>query len=199
MLAWAVVSTAWLVNSYRTKGVDDTALADRATSQLVDDGARLRLVPADPRGAALVFLCGAGVARGAEALADTDRAPVVVAGHSRGAALACRVVDEHPGAADGLALLGTTHPRRHDLSGLAMPVTKVIGTRDGVAPPSRSRANRPRLPPHTRFVEIDGGNHAQFAHYGPQLFDGDATISRETRQAAARDALAELLASLGSR
>lgn len=39
------------------------------------------------------------------------------------------------------------------------------------------------LPPHTRFVEIKGGNHAQFGYYGFQLGDHRATIPREQQQA----------------
>jgi hypothetical protein len=74
-----------------------------------------------------------------------------------------------------------------------MSVTKVYGSNDGVAPPDRMFSNRGLLPKDTRWVEINGGNHSQFGHYGRQLFDGKATTSREAQQATTRAALLEAL------
>jgi pimeloyl-ACP methyl ester carboxylesterase len=117
----------------------------------------------------------------------------VISGHSLGGALACRLVQSDPKVFSALVLVGTTHPKRDDLSSLAMPVTKVYGSNDGVAPPDRMFSNRGLLPKATRWVEINGGNHSQFGHYGHQLLDGKATISREAQQAATRSALLEAL------
>ncbi|MCC7001868.1 MAG: hypothetical protein IT357_06910 [Gemmatimonadaceae bacterium] len=58
---------------------------------------------------------------------------------------------------------------------------------------ARVMATRSLLPKHTRWVEIAGGNHSQFGHYGHQLFDGNATVTREAQQVIARDALFERL------
>jgi hypothetical protein len=49
---------------------------------------------------------------------------------------------------------------------------------------------------HTKWIEIRGGNHSQFGHYGHQLFDGDATITREAQQEITRRALLESLVHL---
>jgi pimeloyl-ACP methyl ester carboxylesterase len=117
----------------------------------------------------------------------------VVAGHSLGGALACRVVQSDCKVISGLVLVGSRHPKEDDLSTLAMPVTKVYGTDDGVAPPERMFENRGLLPKHTRWVEIKGGNHSQFGHYGHQLFDGTPSISREAQQTTTRAALLEML------
>jgi pimeloyl-ACP methyl ester carboxylesterase len=117
----------------------------------------------------------------------------VVSGHSLGGALACRAAQSDPKAFSAMVLVGTTHPKRDDLSSLPMPVTKVYASNDGVAPPQRILANQGLLPKATHWVEIKGGNHSQFGHYGHQLFDGKATISRETQQAATRSALLEAL------
>jgi pimeloyl-ACP methyl ester carboxylesterase len=117
----------------------------------------------------------------------------VMSGHSLGGALACRLVKSDPKAFAALVLIGTTHPKRDDLSSIAMPVTKVYGSNDGVAPPDRMFSNKRLLPKDTRWVEIKGGNHSQFGHYGHQLFDGRATISREAQQAATRLAILEVL------
>jgi hypothetical protein len=43
-------------------------------------------------------------------------------------------------------------------------------------------ANAYLLPAATYWIEIEGGNHAQFGYYGMQLGDNRATISREQQQ-----------------
>jgi len=113
----------------------------------------------------------------------------VLSGHSLGGALACRVAQSEPQAFSAMVLVGTTHPRQDDLSTLPLQVTKIYASNDGVAPPNRSLANKGLLPPTTKWVEVKGGNHSQFGHYGHQLLDGTATISREAQQAATRSVL----------
>jgi len=105
----------------------------------------------------------------------------VLAGHSRGAALAAKFCAEGKVVAGGLVLIGTTHPKdgSSDLSRSSLAVTKIFGSRDGVAPAGVVRANAPLLPPSTRWVEIEGGNHSQFGYYGHQLGDDGATVTRE--------------------
>ncbi|MBI4499717.1 MAG: hypothetical protein HY700_01020 [Gemmatimonadetes bacterium] len=117
----------------------------------------------------------------------------VVAGHSLGGALAARVAQSghRPNAA--FVLIGTTHPKDADLSRLDAPFTKVYATEDGIAPADRVMATKRLLPEQTRWVEITGGNHSQFGHYGHQLFDGNATITREAQQAITREALLDAL------
>lgn len=121
----------------------------------------------------------------------------VVAGHSLGGAIAARWMQAPPPGMAALVLVGTTHPKDHDLSALSLPVTKVYAENDHVAPVGRVMANRGLLPVGTRWLEITGGNHSQFGHYGHQLFDGEATITREEQQRLTRDAL--LLALRGVR
>lgn len=106
----------------------------------------------------------------------------VVAGHSRGGAVAARFVHENTTDVAGLVLIGTSHPRDLNLSGTSVPVTKVLGTRDGVAEVEKSERNRSRLPPSARWVLIEGGNHSQFGYYGFQPGDWRASISRAEQQ-----------------
>ena len=105
--------------------------------------------------------------------------PWVLGGHSRGAAIATRLTAGDPTGYQGLALVGTTHPRM-DLSALDVPVVKIGGTRDCVAP--RERNEEANLPPSTVWSWIEGANHAQFGYYGPQLGDCGASIPREQQQ-----------------
>jgi CubicO group peptidase (beta-lactamase class C family) len=135
------------------------------------------------------------IVRAKEAMAKhRDVGRWVVGGHSLGAALAARLTQSGPAAVAAMVLVGTTHPRDSDLSWLTIPVTKVYGSNDGVAPPERMFRNRHLLPSHTRWVEVAGGNHSQFGHYGWQLLDGRAAISREEQQALTRAALLPILA-----
>lgn len=121
--------------------------------------------------------------------AHADVAHWVIAGHSLGAALAARLAHADASALSALVLIGTTHPKADDLSGLPIPVTKVYASNDGVAPPDRVQANRALLPASTRWILVTGGNHSQFGRYGHQLFDGTATISRDTQESITRAAL----------
>lgn len=123
----------------------------------------------------------------------------VISGHSLGAALAARMAGSAPPSLSALVLIGTTHPKEHDLSFLRIPVTKVYASNDGIAPPERVLANRGLLPPQTKWVEIVGGNHSQFGRYGRQLFDGAATISRDAQEMATRAALLDALAGAETR
>ncbi len=231
---WAVISTLWLANSVRTRGVDNALLRSNSTVSVIDEATMLEFLPgASNSGTGLVFICGSGVSAQAYApllhpiaeagyavfiiklpyrfapfeshkQAAMDRACSVIAahpgisqwvisGHSLGGALACRVALSNPKAFSAMVLIGTTHPKQADLSSLPMEVTKVYASNDGVAPLDRVLSNRGLLPKDTRGGEIKGGNHSQFGCYGHQLFDGEATISRETQQTATRSALLEAL------
>jgi pimeloyl-ACP methyl ester carboxylesterase len=117
----------------------------------------------------------------------------VVAGHSRGAVAAVDFAAAYPAAVAGLVLIGTTHPRDVDLSALTAPVTKLVGTRDGIAPEHKSEANRRLLPRTTRWIRIEGGNHSQFGWYGFQPLDRFAEISAHQQQRQMLSAIFEML------
>ena len=107
---------------------------------------------------------------------------LVLAGHSLGGAMAGEFVHENPGVIDGLILIGTSHPRDIDLSHLPIPVMKIYGSEDGLASVEEIVSNKNKLPASTRYVLLEGANHAQFGCYGSQLGDHQATITRATQQ-----------------
>jgi pimeloyl-ACP methyl ester carboxylesterase len=108
--------------------------------------------------------------------------PWVIAGHSLGGLIAAMAAAQEPARMSSLVLIGTTHPRDFSLSSLRVPVFKVFGTRDGIAPLDRAKANEANLPVSTEWIAIEGGNHSQFGYYGFQLGDRTAEISREDQQ-----------------
>lgn len=234
-VVWAILSTAWFVNLFRTRGVPDEVLADDDQVMVEHTDETLSFLPRNgsaPSG--LGFIIGGGVA--AEAYAPLLRpvaargypvhivrlpyrlAPLeahkrtavqrarnviaagrdverwVLAGHSLGGALASRLAADPPANLAAVVLIGTSHPKELDLSDTRVAVTKVFATQDGIATPAMIDATRGLLPEDTRWVEIEGGNHSQFGHYGHQLFDGSATISRQRQQQLTREELLRALA-----
>lgn len=135
-------------------------------------------------------------------LAEGGKTAWILAGHSRGGMLASRFVHERGTTAAaaqplaGLALIGTTHPRDFSLAEIEMAVTKIYGTRDGIASYAAMRANAQFLPAQTRWAGIEGGNHVQFGYYRHQLGDDTATISRTEQQTAVRDELLRMLSAV---
>ncbi len=122
----------------------------------------------------------------------------VVGGHSRGAVLAVALAARRTPGLAGLLLVGTSHPRDVDLAALGVPVTKVVGTRDGLASPADVMENRARLPAATRWVWVSGGNHSQFGWYGFQPGDRRATLPAGAQHAALVDATLALLAAVAA-
>ena len=120
----------------------------------------------------------------------------VVAGHSRGAVVAVNVVAAGPEGVAGLVIIGSSHPRDVSLASLRAPVTKVVGTRDGLASPEEVRANAHLLPAGTRWVWIEGGNHSQFGWYGFQPGDNRARVSAESQRATTVGAVLAMLRDL---
>ncbi|HVE70587.1 MAG TPA: alpha/beta hydrolase [Thermoanaerobaculia bacterium] len=233
--AWAIVSTLWVANKMRTRGVAEEMLRTSPAVGVREGDSTLEFRPVRTHhSSALIFFCGAGVSAHAYApllrpIAEAGYpvfviklpyrfAPFdshketaiararsviaahpavgqwVVSGHSLGGALTARAVRSGPPAAvAAIVLVGTTHPRSDDLSALRIPVTKIYASNDGVAPVDRIQATRHLLPAHTRWVEIRGGNHSQFGHYGHQLLDGKATITRAAQQTITRSTILEAL------
>jgi len=127
-------------------------------------------------------------------LANPDITSWIIGGHSLGGAMAAEFVATHPHAVKGLFLWAAYSVEGTDLSGLLdLEMLSIFGSQDGGV--ERMRASRDRLPPSAAWVEIPGGNHAQFGWYGLQPGDGTATISATEQQRIVVDHMLELIES----
>ncbi len=116
-----------------------------------------------------------------------------MAGHSLGGVNAAAFTDREP-RINGL-LLYASYPAAA-MNRMDLKVMSVSASRDGLATPEKIAANKPKLPPHTSYVEIDGAIHAYFGDYGDQPGDGVATVNRQGSQAVIVKATLALLASI---
>jgi pimeloyl-ACP methyl ester carboxylesterase len=119
-----------------------------------------------------------------------------VGGHSLGGAMAASFADNHRDWVDGLILWAAYPAGNNDLSEADLAVLSIYGTRDGLATRDKIDGSRALLPPDTEWVELAGGNHAQFGWYGPQSGDNPATIGHLEQQEQIVVATSNLLKSL---
>jgi dienelactone hydrolase len=100
-----------------------------------------------------------------------------VGGHSLGGVAASSYAASHP-SISGLVLLAST-PANDLVKINNVPTILIYGTNDGLFLLEDVNASRVLLPDDTKFITIDGGNHAQFGSYGFQSGDNEASISAE--------------------
>ena len=122
----------------------------------------------------------------------------VIAGHSLGGSMAASFVDSHPDSLNGILLWASYPAKSDDLSNDDLESESIYGTLDGLSTRSKIQASEPLLPRDTRWVAIQGGNHAQFGWYGPQSGDNEATISRQEQQAQIVQATLDFLGTVSS-
>ncbi|HSM25570.1 MAG TPA: alpha/beta hydrolase [Anaerolineaceae bacterium] len=105
-----------------------------------------------------------------------------IGGHSLGGAMASSYLYNHSDQLEGLVLWAAYPAESNDLSKSGKSVLSIIANRDGLATLDKITATAALLPTDTIWVEIDGGNHAQFGSYGSQSGDLEATIPAEEQQ-----------------
>lgn len=105
-----------------------------------------------------------------------------IGGHSLGGAMAASYAANHPGDVAGLVLWAAYPAAGDDLSESDLQVVSISGSLDGLATREKIDASRLLLPADTTWVEISGGNHAQFGWYGDQAGDNPATITRDQQE-----------------
>ncbi len=106
----------------------------------------------------------------------------VIGGHSLGGAMAARYANNNPDKVDGLVLLAAYPPSGDNLAEEDLEVLSIYGTKDTVLDKNKLIERKKLLPPNSRFIKINGANHAQFGNYGKQNGDGTPTISRTKQQ-----------------
>lgn len=121
-----------------------------------------------------------------------------IGGHSLGGSMAAQYAYDNPDTIDGLVLWASYPAGSNDLSNTDIAVTSIYGSNDGVATPEEVLAGKLLLPANATWVEIEGGNHAQFGWYGDQAGDNPASISHEEQQAQTVAATVTLLETIAS-
>lgn len=101
-------------------------------------------------------------------------------GHSLGGAMAASFSVSHDEEVDALVLLAAYSTE--DLTGLDIDVYSFYGSEDKVLNMEKYIEYKSNLPEDVVEEVIEGGNHANYAHYGTQEGDGEATITRKEQQ-----------------
>jgi pimeloyl-ACP methyl ester carboxylesterase len=119
----------------------------------------------------------------------------VVGGHSLGGAMASVYAKDHLTQLDGVIFFAS-YPADDSLKNANLKVLSIYGTND-MAGMETFEEKRSLLPADTKYVVIEGGNHAQFGSYGPQEGDNPATIPAEEQWTQAAAATVEFLKEIG--
>ncbi len=116
-----------------------------------------------------------------------------VGGHGLGGQAAALYAHGTKRPVAALVLLAAVPPPFAGLATTNLQVLLVSASEDGLLSDGKLRAAESVLPPTTRHVVIQGGNHAQFGEYGPAEGDGKAMIDGGRQRAMVLDSLASFL------
>lgn len=118
-----------------------------------------------------------------------------IGGHSLGGTMAALYANDNQELINGIAFWASYPADSDDLSNASFEQVSIYGTRDGLIPVSQIEETSRLLASDATFVEIEGGNHAQFGWYGPQDGDLEPEIAHEEQQAITVEAVLELMGS----
>ena len=105
----------------------------------------------------------------------------IVGGHSLGG-VAAAMFAQKSNDVDGLLLLGSYPSGSSNLSKQPIDVLSLYAEFDALTSLEDIEKSKALLPADAKFIEINGGNHAQFGMYGEQKGDQEATISAKQQQ-----------------
>ena len=105
-----------------------------------------------------------------------------VAGHSMGGVSAAFYAEEKQELVDGVIFLGSYPSKSTDLSDNNQKILSIYAENDGLTTIEDIEESKKNLPKDAIFVEIDGGNHANFGIYGEQKGDKEAEITTKEQQ-----------------
>lgn len=120
-----------------------------------------------------------------------------IGGHSLGGVVASKFASENKDKIDGLVLLAS-YPMDDKLKNSDINVLSIWGSEDGVLNFDNLKESKNELPSDTTYVEIEGGNHAQFGDYGNQKGDKKADISEKEQTVATEEVIVKFLESVNS-
>ncbi len=104
-----------------------------------------------------------------------------VGGHSLGGTAAVQYALTDSGKSiDGVIIWDSVTDGTADMSGRDIPVLSIYTTENATNTPEDVQEYAKYLPEDTLYIQIDGGDHAQFAYYYDDV--NPATISREDQQ-----------------
>ena len=95
-------------------------------------------------------------------------------GHSLGGAALSFWIEEHPDLLKGMIYIASYSSV--DISDSNTRILSIYGTRDGVLSDQTFFTASKYYPDDCTLVSIEGGNHANYFHYGPQKGDLEACI-----------------------
>ena len=102
-----------------------------------------------------------------------------IGGHSLGGVMASSYAKKNEDKLEGIILLAS-YPM-DDLKDSKLWSLSIYGTKDSVLNRNNYEASKEKLPKNNFEYVIDGGNHANYASYGKQNRDGDASITKESQ------------------
>ena len=106
-----------------------------------------------------------------------------IGGHSVGGTAAALYVSAHPDAIAGLAIWSSYPASNSSISDLDLPVILLYGGNEVGVTDESVGARKHLLPPDTRYIRIEGGDHHQFGAYELTSEPDLATVSRESQHA----------------
>lgn len=97
-----------------------------------------------------------------------------ISGHSLGGSMACRYAKNNPDTIDNLVLMASYCDQ--SIANTDLSVLTLYGSKNNGINAETLAEFEQNLPQGAKTVLIEGMNHAQFGHYGPQRGDNVATI-----------------------
>ena len=113
-----------------------------------------------------------------------------------GGAMAAGFAYKNADSLAGLFFIGSYAAKMHAMPESNLPTLMIPGTHDFVTRKSEFDAQPERLPAHTIYAAIEGGDHYQFGSF--KNVDVTATISRSEQQDQTVQALLGFLENLAS-
>lgn len=152
----------------------------------------LVVIPKMPLGFAVL-----GIDRAAEIQAVYPQIKCwAIGGHSLGGSMAAEYVAKFPKEMQGIVFLASYPAKNTSLASLPIRGLVLRGSMDGLVAAEDIAAVQKNFPQNTEFVVLEGGNHAQFGHYGPQTGDHPAVMSAEEQQAKSIHAMLDFFSEL---